>query len=117
MEQQWPDEDVLVHMLEMYKGNTDVGGVQYVYGTSRVAPEAVAKGLMAVMKSRVALAVDVVNGFIFVDAGIFASPVKSGDEQMFSSIGFRALFDLLKSEGVPVRVIEIKKNGSVKYLD
>lgn len=120
MKQHWPDDDVMVKLLSMYKEHTDAGVIQYMYGTagkSSVPAEAFAKGSMAIMETNLALAVDVVNGVIFASAGIFEYAIGSGNEQLFTSIGFKDLFDLLKSQGLPARVIEIRKNGSIKYLD
>lgn len=120
MNQHWPDEDVMVKLFAMYKQSPDAGFIQYLYGTSggsKLSAEALAKGTMALMESRVALAVDVVNEAIFMSAAILEYAVKTDNEKMFSSIGFKALVELLKSQGLPVRVIEVRTNGSIRYLD
>jgi hypothetical protein len=118
MRQSWPEDDVTSKLFAMYKQQTDAGYIEYLYGGGeRVSSEALAKAVMSLMESRIALAVDVVNGVIFASAAIFAYAVNSGTEEMFTGMGFRAMFDLLKSQGLPARVIEIRKNGSIKYLD
>jgi hypothetical protein len=121
MGQQWPPNDIVETLLGMYKGNPEAGYIQHFYhveGGCQADGPAVAKAIMELMEGKIALAVDVVNGIIFMNAAIFGYFVSQGNEAMLRQLGFRGLFDLLKNHGsVPVHTIEIKKNGSIKYLD
>ena len=125
-QQHWPDEDVMVKLLELYKGRKasgsaqDIGWIQWLYTTgsrSAVSPEAVVKAVMTLMEERAVLVVDVVNGVLLAQAGLFEFAVSTGNEQLFTDVGFKDLLQLLKGQGLAVHVIEVRKNGSIKYLD
>ena len=122
----WPDENVMAKLLELYKGRKasspgeEIGWIQWLYTTesdSKVPPEAVVKAIMALMEERAVLIVDVVNGVILAQAGLFEFAVSTGNEALFTDVGFKDLLQLLKSQGLAVHVIEVRKNGSIKYLD
>jgi nicotinamide riboside transporter PnuC len=126
MKQHWPDDDVMVKLLDLYKGRKaaapgeSFGWIQWLYSTgeeSKVSPEAVVKAVMSLMEDRAALVVDVVNGVILVQSAIFEFAVTTGNERLFTDVGFKDLIKLLKDQGMPVHVIEVRKNGSIKYLD
>jgi nicotinamide riboside transporter PnuC len=126
MKQHWPDDDVMVKLLDLYKRRKaeapgeSFGWIQWLYSTgeeSEVSPEAVVKAIMSLMEDRAALVVDVVNGVILVQSAIFEFAVTTGNERLFTDVGFRDLIKLLKDQGMPVHVIEVRKNGSIKYLD
>ena len=122
----WPDEDVMAKLLELYKGRKaadpggEIGWIQWLYTTgsgSQVPPEAVVKAVMSLMEERAVLVVDVVNGVILAQAGLFEFAVSTGNETLFTDVGFRDLLQLLKAQGLAVHVIEVRKNGSIKHLD
>jgi|GEM_PF-5686498 len=126
MKQHWPDDDVMVKLLDLYKGRRaaapgeEFGWIQWLYSTgaeSKVSPEAVVKAVMSLMEDRAVLVVDVVNGVILVQSAIFEFAVTTGNERLFTDVGFKDLLKLLQDQGMAVHVIEVRKNGSIKYLD
>jgi hypothetical protein len=72
---------------------------------------------MSLMEERAVLVVDVVNGVILAQAGLFEFAVSTGNETLFTDVGFKDLLQLLKGQGLAVHVIEVRKNGSIKHLD
>ncbi|MCK8114883.1 hypothetical protein [Anaerosoma tenue] len=126
MKQHWPDDDVMVKLLDLYKRRKaeapgeEFGWIQWLYDTgekSKVSPEAVVKAIMSLMEDRAVLVVDVVNGVILVQSAVFEFAVTTGSERLFTDVGFKDLLDLFRSQGMAVHVIEVRKNGSIKYLD
>jgi hypothetical protein len=122
----WPDEDVMAKLLELYKSRKasgpggQIGWIQWLYTTgsdSKVPQEAVVKAMMSLMEDRAVLIADVVNGVILVQASLFEFAVTTGNESLFTDVGFKDLLQLLKGQGLAVHVIEVRKNGSIKYLD
>jgi len=125
-QQHWPDEDVMAKLLDLYKRQKasgpaeQIGWIQWLYTTgssSEVPLEAVVKAVMSLMEERAVLVVDVVNGVILAQAGLFEFAVTTGNETLFTDVGFKDLLQLLKGQGLAVHVIEVRKNGSIKYLD
>lgn len=115
--EKWPSQNEHIELMFTAKRQSDKFIVYSYDDGPDVSQEAIGKAASQVSSENIFLAVDLSNKVIFLSSNVIGFMIDQGFESEILEMGFQKLFHSLQDQGIPVRLIRIKKSGSVNYLE